>query len=84
MPEESIFWYPPGESNKAETYQSRDFEPLFELNWDSVADEESSNSLCNGDMACMFDNFATRNEELAGYSRDISASNTQEEIEISE
>lgn len=77
---ESLFWYE-GDDN-SDTFQDPEFEPITEIEWASEAEEQEADELCQGDQACYYDYFVTKDAEFATHTRVVNQKNTDTEADL--
>lgn len=77
-----MFWYEAGQTS--DTFQDPDFEPVLELNWESEDARKNAEGVCQGDQACMYDLFVTKDEAFAASTRTTGQKNEDFDKDLSE
>lgn len=78
---ESLFWYADGTGTA--DFQDPGFEPVTELAWASVEEEQQADELCQGDLACLYDLFVTKDTVFATSTLDTGDKNEITETDAS-
>lgn len=77
---ESIFWYEEGTTS--DTFQNPDYMPITLLDWDSAQEEQAAEELCDGDQACLYDFFVTKDTTFAQNTKSINEKNIDLEADL--
>lgn len=77
---ESLFWYEEGKDSA--DYQDPSFEAVTDIEWGSVDERVEADELCQGDQACIYDLFVTKDRDFATNTLNISVSNEDSEQDL--